>query len=70
MGTSREGLQAELERLRTEHRALERRLAELDSHVSLTPAEQVERTELKKRKLVKKDQITRLERVEAVARSP
>lgn len=52
--------EAVLERLRAEHRALEARLAELESHLSLTPAEQVERAEIKKLKLLKKDQILSL----------
>ena len=43
-----------LEQLRAEHHELEMRLAELDRHISLTPAEQVERTQLKKLKLAKK----------------
>jgi uncharacterized protein YdcH (DUF465 family) len=51
-----------LEQLRAEHRAIEMRLAELEGHLSLTPAEQVERSELKKLKLAKKDQMARLSR--------
>lgn len=54
--------EALLERLRAEHRALEARLAELESHLSLTPAEQVERAQIKKLKLLKKDQILSLGR--------
>jgi hypothetical protein len=49
-----------LEQLRAEHRALELRLAELDGHLSLSQAEQVERAELKKLKLKKKELIVRL----------
>jgi uncharacterized protein YdcH (DUF465 family) len=42
------------------HRALEVRLAELDRHLSLTAAEQTERTRLKKLKLAMKDRIAKL----------
>jgi uncharacterized protein YdcH (DUF465 family) len=51
----------ELERLRTEHAQLESRLRELERHLSLSPAEQVERINLKKAKLQLKDQIKKLE---------
>jgi uncharacterized protein YdcH (DUF465 family) len=51
-----------MEALRAEHRALEMRLAELDGHKYLTPSEQVERAELKKLKLAKKDAIERIAR--------
>jgi hypothetical protein len=51
-----------LEQLHAEHRALEARLAELDAHISLTSAEQVERARIKKLKLATKDQIARLSR--------
>lgn len=51
-----------LEALRVEHQMLEQRLAELDRHVALTAAEQIERAELKKRKLATKDRIARLTR--------
>jgi uncharacterized protein YdcH (DUF465 family) len=47
-------------RLRERHDELERRLAELERHLYLTPDEQVERSELKKEKLRTKDQLTRL----------
>jgi uncharacterized protein YdcH (DUF465 family) len=56
-----------VEELRAEHRALELRLAELDGHKSLTPSEQIERAELKKLKLAKKDAIERIARKRAVA---
>jgi uncharacterized protein YdcH (DUF465 family) len=52
-----------LDKLRAEHRAIEVRLAELEGHLSLTPAEQIERAQLKKLKLAKKDQMARLSRV-------
>jgi uncharacterized protein YdcH (DUF465 family) len=51
-----------LEKLRAEHHELEMRLAELERHISLTPAEQVERIQLKKLKLAKKDAMARLSR--------
>jgi uncharacterized protein YdcH (DUF465 family) len=52
--------------LEQRHEELERRLAELDRHLSLTPAEQVERSRLKKQKLLLKDRLLQL-RVEAPA---
>ena len=52
-----------MQALRAEHRALELRLAELDAHKSLTASEQIERAELKKLKLAKKDAIERIARV-------
>jgi hypothetical protein len=51
-----------VEALRAEHKALEERLAELDGHKWLTPSEQIERAELKKLKLAKKDAIERIAR--------
>jgi hypothetical protein len=51
-----------VERLRQEHQQIERRLDELDRHLSLTADEQRERLELKKLKLQKKDQIVSLTR--------
>ena len=48
-----------LSRLQEEHRALERRLAEIESHVGLTAEEQLERIQIKKLKLAKKDLILR-----------
>lgn len=47
-------------RLRERHDELERRLAELERHLYLTPDEQVERSQLKKEKLRTKDELTRL----------
>lgn len=49
-----------LERLHVEHAALERRLHELDNYHSLTHEEELERAQVKKLKLAKKDQITTL----------
>jgi uncharacterized protein YdcH (DUF465 family) len=47
-------------KLRQRHGELERRLTELERHLSLTPEEQIERSHLKKEKLRMKDEITRL----------
>jgi uncharacterized protein YdcH (DUF465 family) len=47
-------------RLRERHDELERRLAELERHLSLTPDEQIERSQLKKEKLRTKDELSRL----------
>jgi uncharacterized protein YdcH (DUF465 family) len=52
-------------RLKERHGELERRLAELERHLSLTPDEQVERSRLKKEKLRTKDQLQRLGAVRA-----
>jgi len=51
-----------LERLRAEHSALEARLAELDRHIALTQDEQLERAQIKKQKLAKKDLIASIQR--------
>ena len=56
-----------IDALRAEHKALEMRLAELEGHKSLTPSEQIERAQLKKLKLAKKDAIERLARQRATA---
>jgi uncharacterized protein YdcH (DUF465 family) len=48
------------ERLRSEHARLESRLQELNRHLSLSPAEQRERIELKKTKLQLKDTMLHL----------
>ena len=50
----------EMVKLRERHGEIERRLAELDRHLSLTPDEQVERSQLKKEKLRTKDRLTAL----------
>jgi uncharacterized protein YdcH (DUF465 family) len=62
MGDSQLETEQLLEQLRAEHRAIEVRLAELEGHLSLTPAEQIERAQLKKLKLAKKDQMAQLTR--------
>jgi uncharacterized protein YdcH (DUF465 family) len=46
--------------LERRHEELERRLAALDRHVSLTSDEQIERVRLKKEKLWVKDRLVRL----------
>jgi hypothetical protein len=46
-----------LEQLKSEHARLKVRLTELETHVSLTADEQVERVRLKKLKLATKDRI-------------
>jgi len=50
-----------LQVLRVEHRALDQRLQELEKHLSLTPPEQQEVARIKKQKLHKKDEISRIE---------
>jgi hypothetical protein len=51
------GSTQELDGLKQRHEDLERRLATLDRHLSLTSAEQTERAHLKKEKLQVKDRI-------------
>jgi uncharacterized protein YdcH (DUF465 family) len=50
----------EMVRLRERHGEIERRLAELERHLSLTPDEQIERSQLKKEKLRTKDLLASL----------
>ena len=50
----------EMSRLRARRDEIEKRLSELERHLSLTPDEQVERSDLKKEKLRTKDELTRL----------
>ncbi len=50
----------EVVELRERHGEIERRLAELDRHLSLTSDEQIERARLKKEKLRTKDRIVLL----------
>lgn len=52
-----EETQALISQLRAEHLELERRLEELNSHLSLTPEEEMEKKRIQKLKLAKKDQI-------------
>lgn len=50
-------VEQEIVRLKERHWEIERRLTELDRHISLTPEEQIERAGLKKEKLKSKDRI-------------
>ena len=60
----------ELAELRKRHSKLQRRLSELDRHLSLTPDEQLERARLKKEKLRTKDRIVLLAALTADGSSP
>jgi uncharacterized protein YdcH (DUF465 family) len=51
----------QLAQLKAEHNELEKRLAEINSHLSLTAEEQLEKKQIQKLKLQKKDQIAALE---------
>jgi hypothetical protein len=53
-------VQSEAERLKREHSELKARLAELDRRVYLSPEEEVERKQLQKLKLAKKDRLAAL----------
>lgn len=60
---AREGLtvmQAEADRLKREHGELKARLVELNSRVHLSPAEELERKQIQKLKLAKKDRLAAL----------
>jgi hypothetical protein len=50
-----------LAQLRAEHLQLDKRLKKLNTHLSLTPDEQLEKKEIQKLKLLKKDQMNALE---------
>ena len=52
--------QSKIEELIAEHRRLDGLVRELERRVSLSPAEQVEISRLKKRKLLTKDRLARL----------
>ena len=54
------GTGTEAARLRARHDEIEKRLTELERHLSLTPDEQIERSQLKKEKLRAKDRIVQL----------
>jgi uncharacterized protein YdcH (DUF465 family) len=47
-------------RLKARHDEIEKRLSELERHLSLTPDEQIERSQLKKEKLRAKDRLAQL----------
>ena len=57
---SEQGTWSEAERLRARHDEIEKRLSELERHLSLTPDEQIERSQLKKEKLRAKDRLVQL----------
>jgi uncharacterized protein YdcH (DUF465 family) len=50
----------EFRKLKEEHLELETQLAEFDSHVYLTPEEELERKRIQKLKLAKKDRMAEL----------
>jgi uncharacterized protein YdcH (DUF465 family) len=51
---------AEVAKLKARRDEIEKRLTVLDRHLSLTPDEQVERSDLKKEKLRTKDRLTQI----------
>lgn len=51
------GVEEEVVQLKERHVEIERRLLELDRHLSLTSDEQLERAQLKKEKLRSKDRL-------------
>jgi hypothetical protein len=53
-------IQTEADRLRREHTELKARLSELNSRLYLSPAEELERKQLQKLKLAKKDRLAAL----------
>lgn len=59
--SSREKLEL-LSKIMAEHQSLKARVKELEEQISLTSAEQVEISQLKKRKLLMKDRMQILER--------
>jgi uncharacterized protein YdcH (DUF465 family) len=56
-GTGIQDPMAEMTRLKARHGEIERRLTELERHLSLTADEQIERARLKKEKLWSKDRM-------------
>ncbi len=55
---SKSELEEKLQILKIEHLALDKRLVELESHLSMTTKEQLEAARLKKQKLRKKDEMS------------
>lgn len=55
---SKSELEEKLQILKIEHQALDKRLVEIESHLSMTSEEQVEAARLKKQKLRKKDEMS------------
>jgi uncharacterized protein YdcH (DUF465 family) len=54
------GVETERQQLKARHDEIEKRLSELERHLSLTPDEQIERSQLKKEKLRAKDRLVQL----------
>ncbi len=63
-------VQARLDVLRNTHADLEQRLKQLDRHLSLSPAEQTERANIKKAKLQIKDDILHLQHLQRAMEPP
>ena len=59
-------MMTEMERLRREHDELKARLGELNNRVYLSPVEEVEKKNLQKLKLAKKDRIATLSSLAAL----
>lgn len=59
-GVDEAQLASEVDRLRREHRELKARLSELNSRLYLSPEEEIERKQLQKLKLAKKDRLAML----------
>lgn len=57
------GVETERQLLKARHDEIEKRLSELERHLSLTPDEQIERSQLKKEKLRAKDRLVQLSAV-------
>ena len=57
-GSASSDVETEILRLKVRHTEIEKRLSELDHHLSLTSDEQLERARLKKEKLWSKDRMT------------
>ncbi len=62
---TKSSIKERIRRMELRHREMDTRIDELGRRALLTPAEQQEMSELKKRKLAAKDQITALKRVAA-----
>ena len=65
-----DGTGSEMQRLRARHDEIEKRLSVLERHLSLTPDEQIERSQLKKEKLRAKDRLAQLRKGDRAAPSP
>jgi uncharacterized protein YdcH (DUF465 family) len=60
VGVDKAAAATEVGQLKDRHDEIEKRLTELERHLSLTPDEQVERSQLKKEKLRMKDRLALL----------